>query len=160
MNEILEQTHTRQSAGILAYAPSKDLILCVSRKENASLWTIPGGKVEEGESIRDAAIRETSEETGLTLNPYRYARFTHDFGRNGPVDSANFFFKVSREVSQLPLTPEPGTTALWLSPDRLLGSAAWPDFIRRLYLEFNIPCLASKASQFQQTVDRVHKEAL
>ncbi|MGA9979329.1 MAG: NUDIX hydrolase [Candidatus Sulfotelmatobacter sp.] len=32
-------------------------------------WSIPGGVLEVGELVRDAAIREACEETGLTVEP-------------------------------------------------------------------------------------------
>ena len=32
-------------------------------------WSIPGGALEVGELVRDAAIREAREETGLTVEP-------------------------------------------------------------------------------------------
>ncbi|MGB8986294.1 MAG: NUDIX hydrolase [Candidatus Sulfotelmatobacter sp.] len=32
-------------------------------------WSIPGGVLEVGEMVRDAAIREAQEETGLTVEP-------------------------------------------------------------------------------------------
>jgi ADP-ribose pyrophosphatase YjhB (NUDIX family) len=32
-------------------------------------WSIPGGVLEVGEMVRDAAIREAREETGLTIEP-------------------------------------------------------------------------------------------
>ncbi len=34
-----------------------------------SEWSIPGGVLEVGEMVRDAAIREAREETGLTVEP-------------------------------------------------------------------------------------------
>jgi mutator protein MutT len=35
----------------------------------ASLWEFPGGKLLPGESAEQAAVRETREETGLTVEP-------------------------------------------------------------------------------------------
>lgn len=42
-------------------------ILSVSRKDNHNDWGLPGGKLEDNESFLDAAIRETLEETGYSI---------------------------------------------------------------------------------------------
>jgi ADP-ribose pyrophosphatase YjhB (NUDIX family) len=44
----------------------KGKILLQQRKDN-SLWALPGGKLEIGESITEAIIREVKEETGLDV---------------------------------------------------------------------------------------------
>jgi ADP-ribose pyrophosphatase YjhB (NUDIX family) len=43
-------------------------ILLIRRSDNA-LWSIPGGAMEVGERIADAAVREVREETGLEVVP-------------------------------------------------------------------------------------------
>ena len=46
----------------------KNQFLAVSRKDNYQDFGFPGGKVEENESLMDAAKRETFEETGLIID--------------------------------------------------------------------------------------------
>lgn len=36
---------------------------------SAGLWSVPGGRVEPGETLADAVVREVREETGLAVRP-------------------------------------------------------------------------------------------
>ena len=44
----------------------QDRIVLIRRRDN-DLWALPGGGMELGESIVDAAVREVKEETGLDV---------------------------------------------------------------------------------------------
>lgn len=61
------------SAGIVIF--QKDLVLlcnpAFNQKKKRKIWTIPKGHVEEGETLIEAAIRETYEESNIDLKEYK-----------------------------------------------------------------------------------------
>jgi mutator protein MutT len=56
-----------EAACALIVSPT-ERILCVSRKDDPNAWGLPGGKIEPGETPKQAAKRELAEETGLVMN--------------------------------------------------------------------------------------------
>lgn len=63
----------RRNKGVGAIiVDSRDRILILKRSPNeyyAGLWDLPGGKVEDGETLLQAVVREAKEESGLRINP-------------------------------------------------------------------------------------------
>lgn len=69
--------------------PTVDLIIrygarvvLIRRKNPPHGWALPGGFVEYGESLEDAAIREAREETGLDVRLRRQFHTYSDPGRD------------------------------------------------------------------------------
>ncbi len=50
---------------------NKNCALIVKRgtEPGKGMWSVPGGKVEFGETLRQAVVRETHEETGMIVEP-------------------------------------------------------------------------------------------
>jgi 8-oxo-dGTP diphosphatase len=53
--------------GILIRKGEEYLLIQRASEPDRGLWSIPGGMVELGEKVEDAAIREAEEETGLKV---------------------------------------------------------------------------------------------
>lgn len=60
-----EKSRLEVSAGALIYRRGKDGVSLAMIKDPYGKWTFPKGHVRRGETLREAAMRESMEETGL-----------------------------------------------------------------------------------------------
>lgn len=60
--------HPAVGVGVAVIDEGRILLVQRGKDPGRGLWAVPGGKVELGEALRDAARREVAEETGLTVD--------------------------------------------------------------------------------------------
>ena len=135
------------TVGALVVGPRERLLLIRTHKWRGS-WGVPGGKIEHGESIRDALHREVREETGLEIRdvrvgPLQEAIDSPEFYRPAHFLLLNFLARSDAEAVQLNIEAQEHA---WVRPEAAL-ELPLNSYTRRLvafYLEvgFRAPALA------------------
>lgn len=91
-------------------------------------WDLPKGKVEKGENVREAAIREVMEETGLRNVKIRKkiirTYHTYILKRKHVLKETSWFLMVCYDDKTRPLRSEGITAIEWMSRSRLKSIAA------------------------------------
>ncbi|GLZ51505.1 NUDIX domain-containing protein [Actinomycetospora sp. NBRC 106378] len=112
-------------------------ILLVEKVDNG-FWALPGGAMELGESIRDAAIREVEEETGVHVGIIGLVGIYTDPRHVMEYDDGEVRQEFSVCFRARPLSGEPrkdGTetkAARWVDPVELSGLSIHPSMRRRI----------------------------
>ena len=95
----------------------------LTRREDFDVWCLPGGAVDDGESLAQAAIREVAEETGLDV---RLTRLVGVYSRPklGGYHTLALFAAVPAGGT---LSPDPRevTEARWVRADELPDHLLW-----------------------------------
>lgn len=99
---------------VVALIEKDDKILCVWNKRYLC-WLMPGGKVEDKESLEEALIREVKEEVGLDISSLN---FVFNGKHNMKVDSTRgsmIFLYRAKTVGE-PKQCEDNSPIIWISP--------------------------------------------
>jgi len=93
-------------------------------------WSIPGGVLEVGEMVRDAAIREAREETGLIVEPGEllgvYDRILYDPDHRVQYHYVLIDF-LCRQVGGTLLAASDAAEVRWFAPEELPALNLAPD---------------------------------
>lgn len=104
---------------VVAVLTKDDRILAIKRGPGVILpgyWTLPSGRIEAGETQRDALIREVLEEVGLVVSPVAKVW-------ECPADDGEWLLHWwSAEVHSDDITPHPDEVAeaRWVTPKEFL----------------------------------------
>lgn len=116
------------------------LLIRRARPPRQDEWSIPGGKVEWGEPVRRALIREVDEETGLKIDVVGLIDIVDSLIRD---DAGNLTYHhvlldyAARALSRRPRAGEDAREVKWVARESLGDYPMWPE-TRRIIEESTV----------------------
>ena len=106
----VEYILAKVSVNIIAIKDDQILMVQQARPEHvAGKWSLPGGKVDIGESFEEAVIRETKEEVGLEASNIQHVGIVHD----RPDSTVKHIFTVKVSEGKFAYDPEELLEVKW-----------------------------------------------
>ncbi len=103
-------TVRQAGAIVIRHAKAGPLVLLVTARRNPGHWIFPKGHIEDGESAKQAALREAHEEAGVQARPIGKAGRTW-FAYGSQEYSIEYWIAETDDEG----TPEDGRQLVWCS---------------------------------------------
>ncbi|HLU22056.1 MAG TPA: NUDIX domain-containing protein [Bacillaceae bacterium] len=104
---------------------NKDELLLIKGPRRG--WEMPGGQVEEGESLKEAAIRETKEESGIDVEITRFCGIYQNVDRS----ICNTLF-LAKPIGGVPTTSSESLEVGFFPVEQALEMVTWKNFRQRI----------------------------
>ena len=120
------------AVSLAVFRDGKVLLATRTQAPAKDVWSLPGGKVEAGETLEEAAIREMREETGVTAAIIGFNRHVEVIRRNEDGSIAHHFviasFVGQWQAGEARTGPEAGAV-MWADPFDLQVPLMTPDLV-------------------------------
>jgi 8-oxo-dGTP diphosphatase len=121
------------AVGAVAIHDDRILLIRRGRGPAAGTWSVPGGRVQPGETLHEAVVRETVEETGLRAVVDRFLGWVERIDDALQEDAGHFvildFLVTVLEPDRPPGAGDDAAEALWLPVDDLGSQVLAPGLL-------------------------------
>lgn len=83
-----------KSVGVIVYSDDRKSVL-LQKREDFRVWSIPAGRMEDGETPEETGVRETSEETGYLV---QIKHFVGEYWRPQMPDGGDLLYVYTGKV--------------------------------------------------------------
>jgi 8-oxo-dGTP diphosphatase len=112
----------RAAVGAIVFRSGRVLLVRRGHPPSQGLWAIPGGRIELGETLQEAAEREVREETGLTIHA-RKPVYAFDVVLRDETGRVQFHYVIvdllADYVSGTVQAADDAYEARWVAPNEL-----------------------------------------
>lgn len=129
---MTEQARAEVCVGVAVVRDGSLLLIERGRGVGRGLWSIPGGRVEFGETLAQAAKRELYEETGLRADTLTPLGHVERIGPTWHYVIHDFLWEMPSRYSSDVIVGDDAAAASWVELDEL---HSWPNLAPGL-LEF------------------------
>jgi 8-oxo-dGTP pyrophosphatase MutT (NUDIX family) len=129
---------TGRAPGVVAAVRDSTGRLLLSRRVDLGIWVLPGGRIELGETIAEAVVREVREETGVAVEVTGFAGIYTDPGHVIAYSDGTALQEFSvtlhaRAVGGAARADELETSEVgWFSPEELVELELHPVMRKRI----------------------------